>query len=93
MASIRAIKKDIDCLVGEVISDCYLAIYFHPDKKQDIVSVMEEAVELRNTLFKQVNHPADKQNASLVKKHFAQVRRDLFSKVDALFQKLSGLAK
>ena len=44
MASIRLIKKDIDYLVGEVVADCYLAIYFHPEKKDEIVKVMEEAV-------------------------------------------------
>ena len=93
MASIRDIKKDIDCLVGEVISDCYLAIYFHPEKKQDIVTVMEEAVALRNALFLQVNHPAEKNNPSLVRKHFAHIRQEMFTKVDTLFQKLSGIAK
>ena len=72
MASIRLIKKDIDYLVSEVVSDCYLTIYFHPEKKQEIVSVMEEAVELRNSLFAQIK-PKEKHNPSLVKKHYAQI--------------------
>ena len=91
MASIRSIKKDIDYLVSEVISDCYLTIYFHPEKKQEVVSVMEEAVELRNSLFAQVK-PKEKHNPSLVKKHYAQMRRDLMTKVDGLFVKLSGIS-
>ncbi|MBE5032960.1 hypothetical protein [Gallalistipes aquisgranensis] len=91
MASIRLIKKDIDYLVGEVISDCYLTVYFHPEKKQEIVSVMEEAVELRNSLFSQVK-PKEKHNPSLVKKHYAHMRRELMEKVDGLFVKLSGIS-
>lgn len=91
MASIRLIKKDIDYLVGEVISDCYLTVYFHPEKKQEIVSVMEEAVELRNSLFSQVK-PQEKHNPSLVKKHYAHMRRELMEKVDGLFVKLSGIS-
>ena len=91
MASVRLIKKDIDYLVSEVVSDCYLTIYFHPEKKQEIVSVMEEAVELRNALFAQIK-PKEKHNPSLVRKHYAQIRRDLMSGVDGLFVKLSGIS-
>ena len=93
MASVRMIKKDIDYLVEEVLSDCYLTIYFHPKKKEEILAVMQEAVDLRNGLFQKVNHPAEKHNKSLVKKHYAQIRRDMFSGVDSLFGKLSGLCK
>ena len=48
---------------------------------------------LRNKLYDQVNHPADKQNKSLVRKHYAQVRRDMMSGVDGLFRKLSDICK
>lgn len=93
MACIRLIKKDIDYLVEEVLSDCYLSIYFHPQTKEQIVEVMQDAVALRNELFTRVNNPAEKHNPSLVKKHYAQIRRDMFAKVDDLFVKLSSLCK
>lgn len=94
MASIRRIKNDIDYLANEVISDCYMALYFNaPEKRADIVSVIEEAVALRNGLYARVNRPADKHNKSLVKKHYAQIRRDLMAGVDELFQKLSTVCK
>lgn len=93
MASIRGIKNEIDYLVSEVISDGYMALYFNGEKRDAIVAVIEEAVALRNTLYDQVNHPADKQNKSLVHKHYVQVRRDMMSGVDALFRKLSDICK
>lgn len=93
MASVRMIKKDIDYLVSEVLSDCYMTIYFHPEKKQDIVKVMEDATELRNALIAKVNSPVEKNNPSLVRKHYAQVRRDVLQGIDGLFVKLSGLCK
>lgn len=94
MASIRKIKNEIDYLVSEVLSDCYMALYFNGAEKRDaILAIIEEAVDARNDLYYRVNHPADKQNASLVRKHYAQVRRDMFSSVDALFEKLSGECK
>lgn len=93
MASLRVLKKDIDYLVNEVISDCYISTYFHPDRKDDIIAVIEEAVALRNDLFTRANNPAEKHNKSLVKKHFAFLRTEMFAKIDELFGKLSELNK
>lgn len=91
MASIRGIKNEIDYLVSEVISDGYMALYFNVEKRDAIVSVIEEAVAMRNNLYEKVNNPADKQNKSLVRKHYAQIRRDMISGTDDLFRKLSDI--
>lgn len=93
MASIRGIKNEIDYLVSEVISDGYMALYFNVEKRDAIVSVIEEAVAMRNNLYEKVNNPADKQNKSLVRKHYAQIRRDMISGTDDLFRKLSDIGK
>lgn len=93
MAKLRTLKKDIDYLVNEVAYDCYLALYFNPDKYSEIVAIMEEAVDLRNNLFEMANNPADKHNKSLVRKHYAFVHQQMFEKIDALFVKLSEVTK
>ena len=93
MASIRGIKNEIDYLVSEVISDGYMALYFNVEKRDAIVSVIEEAVAMRNNLYEKVNNPADKQNKSLVRKHYAQIRRDMISGTDDLFRELSDICK
>ena len=93
MASIRGIKNEIDYLVSEVISDGYMALYFNVEKRDAIVSVIEEAVAMRNNLYEKVNNPADKQNKSMVRKHYAQIRRDMISGTDDLFRKLSDNCK
>ena len=93
MASIRGIKNEIDYLVSEVISDGYMALYFNVEKRDAIVSVIEEAVAMRNNLYEKVNNPADKQNKSLVRKHYAQIRRDMISGTADLFRKLSDICK
>ncbi len=91
MATLRQIKKDIDYLVNEVVYDCYLALYFHTEKKDAIVAVMEEAVDARNEFFEMANHPAEKHNKSLVKKHYAFLRNELMDRIDGLFGKLSEI--
>lgn len=93
MASRRYLKKQIDYLVAEVIADAHLCLYFNPDKKQeDIIAVMEEAVALRNDLFARIK-PEEKNNRSLVRKHYAAIRHDMIVGVDGLFEKLSTTCK
>jgi len=62
MANLRIIKKDIDFLVTEVISDCWGFIYANEgNKSEEAVEIISEAVDLRNKLYESVNHP-DKSN-------------------------------
>ena len=89
MASLRRVKKDIDYLVSEVVYDCYLALYFHSERRDAIVAVMEEAVDTRNEFYEMANHPAEKHNKSLVKKHYAFLGNELMERIDGLFDKLS----
>lgn len=91
MANLRQIKKDIDYVVNEVVYDCYLALYFHEDKQEQIIGVMKDAVELRNDLFQMVNNPTEKNNRSLVKKHYAFIRKEMMDRIEGLFDKLSSV--
>jgi hypothetical protein len=90
MASLRTIKKDIDFLVSEVISDCWVFMYINPEEKTDeAVSIINDAVVLRNELFERVN-VKDVENP---KKHFKAISQDLLRGVDALFIRISELTK
>lgn len=93
MANLRTLKKDIDYLVEEVLTDSYLTLHFHPEKREQVVAVMRKAVDVRNDLFAAVNNPPEKNNRSLVKKHYNHIRRDMFTKVDGLFGELSTIVK
>ncbi|MDR0954994.1 MAG: hypothetical protein LBM20_06420 [Rikenellaceae bacterium] len=93
MASRRYLKKEIDYLVSEVVGDAQLCLYFSPEgKREEIIGVMEEAVEMRNDLFARIK-PAEKNNRTLVRKHYAALRNDLMLRIDAMFEKLSGICK
>ncbi len=91
MSSLRMLKKDIDYLTEEALADCFLAIYFHPERKDEVVSLMSDTVDLRNELIHKANNPAEKKNKSLVRKHYSQLRRDMFTRIDDVFEKLSAL--
>ncbi len=93
MASLRKLKRDIDYLMDEVVTDSYLSLYFRPEHKDGVVKIIQDAVELRNSLYDRANSPVEKKNRSLVRKHYAAVRRDMFTGIDALFVRLSEIAK
>jgi hypothetical protein len=93
MSSLRKLKRDINYLMDEVVTDSYLSLYFHPEHKDAIVGVIREAVDLRNSLYERANKPAEKKSVSLVRKHYAALRRDMFEGIDGLFVRLSQIGK
>lgn len=93
MASVRVLKKDIDYLVFEVISDCFTYSGLHPDNKTDEVSaIISDAVNFRNDLIARVNNPDGKDNPKILKAYYKSVEKDLFSGVDKFFNRLSSLS-
>ena len=93
MANLRMLKKEIDYRLEELVFDCDMAICFQPTKEKEIFEVMQEGVALRNTLFVKANNPADAHNPSLVRKHFAALRREIEASFGKLFEKLSEINK
>jgi hypothetical protein len=93
MASIRELKKDIDYLVFEVVSDCLVFSNLHPENESDELSALiSDAVEFRNDLIARVNNPDGKDNPKIVKSYYKAVEKDLITGVDKLFERLSDLS-
>lgn len=90
---LRTAKNELTYLTSEVIDNCYMAIYFQPQAKDELTKLIQQAVDLYNNVLEQLNHPAEKKNAKLVKKHYSLVREKMFSGVDELFGKISELCK
>ncbi len=94
MASVRRLKKDIDYLIFEVISDSFTFGSVHPDEKEeDITGILADAVALREDLFRRVNNPPEPDDPKAVRVHFNAVKKDLFVGVDRLCMRLSALAE
>jgi hypothetical protein len=94
MASVRELKKDIDHLLYEVISDCFVFSGLHPDiKTEELTAIISDAVDLRNDLISRVNNPDGKNNPKIVKAYYKSVSRDLLAGTDKLFSRLSELTK
>ena len=93
MASVRELKKDIDYLIFEVISDCFVYSNVHPENKSDeLTELISDAVEFRNDLIARVNNPDDKDNPKIVKAYYKSVEKDLITGIDKLFERLSTIS-
>ncbi|MEY1637947.1 hypothetical protein [Tenuifilum osseticum] len=94
MASKRDLKKDIDYLVGEVISDCYTYMLINGEKKRDdAIAIIESILEKRNDLIHRIKHPAKKDDRKAVKAYYREIQKDALKAIDESFSKLSELTK
>lgn len=92
MASIRQLKKDIDLLIFEVISDCFTFGALHPDdREEEVTAIISDAVTLRNELIRRVNNPEKNDDPKAARTHFRLVAKDLYVGVDKLCGRLSAL--
>jgi hypothetical protein len=93
MANIRELKKEVNNLVYELISDCFIYSGLHADDKKDkVTAILSEAVNLRNDLIARINNLPGKADPKVVRSHLRMVKSDLIEGVDSLFGKLSSLS-
>lgn len=87
MASIRKLKKDLNYLVYEILTEVFTYRHFHPEmKEKKFDDIIVEVVRLRNELIARINNP---ENPAEVKAHFKKIRTDLAE----IIKVVDGLAK
>ena len=87
--TLRDFKKDVEYFVGEFVDDCSLFITLNPHKSTEkMAEVVSEAVDLYNDLKDKVNAKVD---PKMRKAWFAGLRKEMFEKNDALYEKLSAI--
>jgi hypothetical protein len=92
MATIRDLKKDINYLTSEIITEVYVRkVLFSDVKESDVSKIIGDAVAFRNDLIARVNHPDGKDNPKLVKAHYQKVKRDMTDQFSAMIDKVNKL--
>ncbi len=93
MAKKREIKKDVDFLVSEVVSDCYAYMYINGEKnKEKVLDIISNMIEKRNQLFERINNPSKEFDSKQIKSHYKAIQTDLLAAADESFTKLSELS-
>ena len=94
MATVRRLKKEIEFMSSQLIGDSIDFLDTFEDKKDTtILSIIEEAVLLNNTMLDRVCHPQRKGDAKQVKQHYKLIKADFIKGLDQAYGKLEGLIK
>ncbi len=79
MASIRILKKDINILTYDLLTECYVYKHYNDGVTEDrFDEVIKKIVYLRNDLILRANHPETDAESQNLKDHYRKIREDLF---------------
>ncbi|MCQ2375403.1 MAG: hypothetical protein MJ069_05855 [Salinivirgaceae bacterium] len=84
MANIRTLKKEINGLVYEVLSDCSVASFLNAEKDAEIEALFNKTMDLYNATMTKVYTKGDK-------KHYSAIKKELVDGVDAILSELQAL--
>jgi len=94
MANVRRLKKEIEFMSSQLIGDCIDYMDTFDDKKEkNVLSIIEEAVLLNNTMLDRACHPDGKSNPKMVKQHYRKLKIDFVKGIDNAYSKLEELSK
>ncbi len=90
MSSIKDLKKEINNLTEAFASDGFGLIMRHPEKREDVISMISDVITLRNNQIYRLNHLGkDKVQNKSVKEEVHNIRKEYFGSMDQLFEELS----
>lgn len=94
MATVRRLKKEIEFMSSQLIGDCIDFMETFGDKKDiTVLSIIEEAVLLNNTMLDRACHADVKDDPKLVKLHYRQLKTDFIKGLDQAYGKLESMIK
>ena len=84
--NLRVIKKDVNFLIDEFLSDAFISLSFTDDKEktEKIVGLANDALDLRDETLTRISHPeGDKRT------FYRNLTEGLLSTLDVMYDKLS----
>lgn len=93
MASVRDIKKEINYLTYEVMSDCMIYNHVNNDNKEETDKIMKDVIAKRQELIKRINVAKKLDDKKETKQEFNKIFNEMLKTADDSFKKLSELAK
>ncbi len=89
MSSIKNLKKEINCLTEQFASDGFGVLTHHPEKREEVIALISDAIELRNEQIYRLNHLAEAAGEGSPRKVVGAIKQEFFGKMDELFEELS----
>ncbi len=94
MASKRELKRDINRLTFELVSDAFQVIKQKPEiPRDDVMKLINQGVGLRNTFIQRVNHPSNESGSAALREEYRSLRGEMNTEFEKSFFTLSQLVK
>jgi hypothetical protein len=92
MASRRALKKDINYLYSELLTECFILSIIGPkDNHEKFETLFNKIFSNCNELIKRAGTPDGKDNPKLVKAYYKKLGQDLLNDVMTISNELEEL--
>jgi hypothetical protein len=85
MASKRMLKKSINNLTFDLVSECFTYRHFHPEQNAAINEIIDEVVKTRNELISRINQaPKDEKALTVYYNGVVNDMKVMVSKLDKI---------
>ena len=92
MASVKELKKDINFLASELLTEAYVKQLLIEDVDQEkIAQTMVDAITYQNDLIARTNHPDGKDNPKMVKAYYKKLRKDMMEKFVSISESINEI--
>jgi len=92
MASKRELKKDVDSLIFEIVSESYSFADIYPEADHSKADkLIEKAIELQGETINSINNVDKSLSSKETKKYFSELKAEFIQKIEALFKELDEL--
>lgn len=91
MASRRKLKKAINFVSTELITEMYILSFFKEIDEQALDALVDKVIEMTDNLTKRVNHSDGKEDAKIVKQYFNKLREDWNSSINEIVEEVGKL--
>lgn len=85
MASIRKLKKDVNYLSHELLTEVFAYKHFHPNLEEEkFDEIIKNLVKKRNEIISRINHPEESKDSENLDNHFNRVKVEMESMIKEL---------
>ncbi|MBI9052524.1 MAG: hypothetical protein JEY96_01820 [Bacteroidales bacterium] len=90
MASCRDIKKDVNFLAVQMMSECFSFLEYSPlNNQENVLDILHDVEQLRLNLLYKINHPKDNANLRM---YYRQVITQMYQDNMELLERLNSLS-
>jgi len=89
MASCRDIKKDVNFLAEQMMSECFSFLEYSPlNYQENVLDILHDVEQLRINLLYQINHPKEGENLRI---YYRQIIELMYQQNMDLLERLNSL--